>query len=230
MEQFISGSVNIFENAGSPRAGERVSPVSHDKTMKKSLLYTGTGDKGTTSLVGGERIAKDSVRLEAYGTVDEFSSFLGVVQSSPECDPEIRAQLSEIQNMLFNIGCYLATDSPCAGSQTDADETVYGLDESDIRRLEGWIDALDDKAPKIRSFVLPGGSVLSAHTHVARTVCRRAERRILSLAARNHVSELVLRYFNRLSDYLFILARYFNYLSGVEEIVWRQPGKLEQID
>lgn len=191
--------------------------------MKKSLLYTGTGDKGTTSLVGGERVAKDSVRLEAYGTVDEFSSFLGLILSSPDCDAEIHGQLIEIQNMLFNIGCYLATESPATDDLKEANPSVYGLKEEDVKRLEGWIDMLDDRTPKIRSFVLPGGSMLSAHSHVARTVCRCAERRILSLANQNYVSDLVLRYFNRLSDYLFILARYFNHLSGVEEIVWRQP-------
>lgn len=193
--------------------------------MKKSLLYTGTGDMGETSLVGGERVAKSGTRLEAYGTVDEFSSFLGIVHASPQCNDEARGQLGEIQNLLFNIGCYLATDSPATGSAEKTDETVFGLTENDIKRLEGWIDALDERTPTIRSFVLPGGSELAAHTHVARTVCRRAERCILRLAAENYVSPLVIRYFNRLSDYLFILARYFNFLLGVDEVVWVQPVK-----
>lgn len=193
--------------------------------MKKSLLYTGTGDMGETSLVGGQRVAKSGTRLEAYGTVDEFSSFLGIVHASAQCNEETRGQLGEIQNLLFNIGCYLATDSPAAGEAVGDDTMVYGLTETDISRLEGWIDALDERTPTIRSFVLPGGSEISAHTHVARTVCRRAERCILRLAAENYVSPLVLKYFNRLSDYLFILARYFNFLLGVEEVVWVQPER-----
>ncbi|MBD5209401.1 MAG: cob(I)yrinic acid a,c-diamide adenosyltransferase [Bacteroidales bacterium] len=193
--------------------------------MKKSLLYTGTGDQGQTSLVGGQRIAKNSPRLEAYGTVDEFSSFLGIIHASTQCDSETKGQLAEIQNELFNIGCYLATDSSDTSSSDETNQAVYGLTETDITRLEGWIDALDERVPTIRSFVLPGGSEIAAHTHVARTVCRRAERRILTLAAEEFVSPLVIRYFNRLSDYLFILARYYNFLTGIEEVTWRQPGK-----
>lgn len=183
----------------------------------KSALYTRTGDAGTTSLVGGTRVKKNSVRLEAYGTLDEFSSFLGCVLSDPGCDSEIKGQLLEIQNMLFNLGGYLASAVP-EGQQPPA----WGLTPQHIAELEHHIDTLDEATPKIRAFVLPGGSLLAAHTHVARTVCRRAERRILALAADQYVDPLLIKYINRLSDYLFILARYINHRAGVAEITWQK--------
>lgn len=184
--------------------------------MAKSLLYTRTGDAGETSLVDGRRVPKHCVRLDAYGTVDEFSSFLGVVLSDPECPEEQRTQLLCVQNRLFDVGCYLATEG--APGETPS---VTGLGEADLEALEGWIDALDEATPKIRAFVLPGGSPLCAHAHVARSVCRRAERRIFALAAESYVDPLVTRYINRLSDWLFIMARYFNHLAGVAEITWK---------
>jgi len=187
--------------------------------MGKSYIYTRTGDDGTTSLAGGERISKSAPRLEAYGTLDEFSSTLGVILSAPDCPEEIRGQLTEIQNRLFDVGGYLATLP-----EDGAKPAVAGLDE-DTTRIEGWIDALDEQTPKVRAFVLPGGSPLNAAAHVARTVCRRAERRIYALASTEWVDPQVLRYVNRLSDYLFILARYFNFMAGVEEIVWKPKTK-----
>ena len=183
----------------------------------KSALYTRTGDAGTTSLVGGERVKKNSVRLEAYGTLDEFSSFLGCVLSDPGCDSEIKGQLLEIQNMLFNLGGYLASEVE-EGTQPPA----WGLTDDSISRIEGWVDALDEQTPKVNAFVLPGGCMLAAKAHVCRTVCRRAERRILDLADSAYVDPRLLTYFNRLSDYLFILARYFNFTAGVEEIIWKK--------
>ena len=183
----------------------------------KSNLYTGTGDSGTTSLVGGERISKCCARLEAYGTLDEFSSFLGVVLSSDSCPSELKLQLLEVQNRLFDVGCYLAS-----AVEKGSKPNCKGVDVSCIETLECWIDDLDAQTPKIRAFVLPGGCELAAHCHVARTVCRRAERRVLALAADEYVDPLVVRWLNRLSDYLFIAARYLNYVAGVEEIVWQQ--------
>ena len=182
----------------------------------KSNLYTGTGDSGTTSLVGGQRISKCCARLEAYGTVDEFSSFLGVVSSSDRCPEEIKSQILDIQNRLFDIGCYLAT-----GVEKGEIPSCDALNAVCIECIENWIDSLDAQTPKIRAFVLPGGSMLSAHCHVARTVCRRAERRILTLAEIEYVDPVVLRWFNRLSDYLFIAARYINHVNGVDELVWK---------
>ena len=185
--------------------------------MSKSYLYTRTGDNGTTSLIGGKRARKDSARLEAYGTLDEFSAFLGCVLSSADCPDQQKSQLLEIQNMLFNLGCYLATEIP-EGEQP----AVNGLTTEDIEKVEGWIDELDAKTPQLRSFILPGGTPLSAMTHVARTVCRRAERRIITLASEVFVDPSLISYMNRLSDYLFILARYFNFISEVEELTWKK--------
>lgn len=183
--------------------------------MEKSKLYTGGGDTGTTSLVGGERAAKDSVRLEAYGAVDEFSAVLGVVGACKESEGKIRDKIHGIQNRLFDIGGYLAS-RPGTGLPP-----VRGLDESCVE-LERLIDWLDAETPKVRAFVLPGGCMAAAQAHVARTVCRRAERRIIALSKVEDVDGTVIRYFNRMSDLLFILARYFNYKSGVEELVWHQ--------
>ncbi|MDE5887366.1 MAG: cob(I)yrinic acid a,c-diamide adenosyltransferase [Muribaculaceae bacterium] len=188
--------------------------------MTKSALYTRTGDSGTTSLVGGARAAKDCPRLEAYGTVDEFSSFLGVVLSMPDCPEDIRSQLLEVQNMLFNVGGYLA----CEVKEGEC-PPVWVLCAKDIAALEGWIDSLDELTPKVNAFVLPGGCLLAAHAHVARAVCRRAERRIIALSALEYVDPILIKYINRLSDYLFILARYFNHQAGVEEITWKQEKK-----
>ena len=185
--------------------------------MEKSRLYTGGGDDGTTSLVGGERARKDSVRLEAYGTVDEFSAELGVVAAGHYIPEEIQKQLQKIQNRLFDIGGYLASRPGGTGLPPVAD-----LDLS-VKEIEKWIDSLDAGTPKIREFVLPGGCMAAARAHVARTLCRRAERRICTLAETEEVDPAVRRYFNRLSDYLFILARYLNHHYGVAEITW-QPG------
>lgn len=185
--------------------------------MAKSALYTGGGDAGKTSLVGGQRIAKDAARLEAYGTLDEFSSQLGVVLSQPDCPEEQRSNMLKVQNMLFNLGGYLAT-LPEPG-QTPA---ALGLRVTDIAEVEGWIDELDSQTPKVHAFVLPGGTPLSAFAQVARTVCRRAERRIVTLAQKEYVDPALMKYINRLSDYLFILARYLNHRAGVPEITWQK--------
>ncbi len=185
----------------------------------KSNLYTGTGDNGTTSLVGGERISKCCARLDAYGTLDEFSSFLGVVLSSEDCPAELKMHLLEVQNRLFDVGCYLAT-----AVEAGTEPACMGLNPNCIKAIESWIDDLDAQTPKIRAFVLPGGCILAAHCHVARAVCRRAERRILELAAEEYVDPLLIRWFNRLSDYLFIAARNLNFRAGVSEITWN-PAK-----
>lgn len=186
----------------------------------KSCLYTGTGDSGTTSLVGGERISKTAVRLEAYGTVDEFSSFLGVVLSYDGCPDILKSQMLGIQNLLFDAGCYLAT-----AVEIDSNPECKAIDGNAIAAIESYIDLLDAETPKIRSFVLPGGCELAAHCHVARTVCRRAERRVLALAAEEYVDPQLIKWFNRLSDYLFIAARYVNHISGVDEITWHPALK-----
>ncbi len=184
----------------------------------KSNLYTRTGDNGTTALVGGSRIPKDSPRIEAYGTTDELSAVLGAIAVSPDCNAEVRGQIHNIQHRIFNIGSYLATPPDPENQQPPR-----GLSADDITRLEGWIDAIDEQTPPLRAFILPGGTPLAAQAHVARTICRRAERRIVALAAQQHVDPAVARYINRLSDYLFALARYFNFLAGEKELEWN-PG------
>ncbi len=199
--------------------------------MPKSNLYTRTGDSGTTSLVGGTRVKKNCARLNAYGTIDEFSAHLGVVLSAPECPEEIRTYLHDMQSMLFNLGGYLACESPqLTDVSSEAPENLekkygvnsWGLTEETLEQLERMIDKLDADTPKVNAFVLPGGTPISAQTHVARTVCRRAERCILILADEAYVDPLAIRYLNRLSDYLFILARYFNHLFGVAELTWHK--------
>lgn len=182
--------------------------------MKKSLLYTRTGDAGQTSLVGGARIAKNSARCCAYGTVDELGAHLGLVQAHAAAIPgagvEARRLLG-IERILFSLGAYLA--DPRAAE-------CRGLTDDDIRTLEDAIDLLDAGTPTLDSFVLSGGSIATAHAHVARTVCRRAERKMLDLGceADTTLDPRTLRYVNRLSDYLFALARYLNHLQGVEDI------------
>ncbi len=184
----------------------------------KSQLYTGTGDQGLTSLVGGERVKKNSLRLDAYGTIDELSSSLGVVAADKECPDEVKGQIREVQNELFNIGAYLAT-AVAHGTQSPCSSLSDG---SRIKELEEWIDSLDEQTPKIRAFVLPGGSKTAAECHMARTICRRAERAILTLADTEYVDPALVRYINRLSDYLFIAARFQNFIQGIEEVTWKK--------
>lgn len=186
----------------------------------KSTLYTRKGDRGDTSLVDGTRSPKDSLRLEAYGTIDELSSCIGLMCSYSDLPEEIRGQLNQVQHTLFEIGGYLATPV-----NEEADTSLSGIGKQ-TSELEEWIDILDEQTPKIRSFVLPGGSELSSRAHIARTVCRRAERRIVSLAREEFVDPEVATYINRLSDYLFIAARYANFIKGVADIPWKRHNNI----
>ncbi len=183
----------------------------------KSALYTRTGDTGTTSLVGGERVKKNSVRLEAYGTLDELSATIGAISAVSDCDEETRGQLTAILNEMFNIGSYLATDV-----KPGETPLCQSLTPEKMAQLEGWIDALDEQTPKVHAFILPAGCHAATRAHIARTVCRRAERRILDLADVSFVDPNVIRYINRLSDYLFIAARHFNFINSITEVVWDQ--------
>lgn len=189
----------------------------HFLYMGKSILYTGTGDSGMTSLVGGTRVRKDSVRLEAYGTVDEFSSHLGLLQALPLTPQFLRDILAGVQNRLFDIGAYLATPAAEEGTAP-----LSPLTDADIQRIEKAIDDTDSRLEPMRCFILPGGSTESAQAHIARTVCRRAERRILTLHAQSPVDPRVLTYFNRLSDFLFAVARLYNTLAGVSDTPWQK--------
>lgn len=184
-------------------------------------IYTRTGDAGTTSLVGGRRTSKASPRLDAYGTIDELNSHLGLLRAlgRQQLTAEDDAALLTVQNRLFNIGAYLATDT--ADLPMGPDTPSQGLLDSDIEALEQRIDALDPILPPLNSFILPGGTTAAAQANVARTVCRRAERHIASLqAARTPVHPLVPTFVNRLSDYLFILGRALNAAASCPDIPW----------
>jgi cob(I)alamin adenosyltransferase len=179
-------------------------------------VYTKTGDKGTTGLIGGTRVAKDSLRIEAYGTVDELNSFLGLGNDQVN-DAEINEWILEIQDRLFTLGASLATDPDKAPKQKLPD-----LHEADITWLEQKIDYMDDSLPEMKSFILPGGNIASSTFHVARCVCRRAERLCVHLQNQEEfVAEVVLKYLNRLSDFLFVLSRYVSSKAGAKEIPWR---------
>jgi cob(I)alamin adenosyltransferase len=185
-------------------------------------IYTGTGDSGKTSLFSGERIVKNDDRIEAYGAVDELNAIIGAVSASLPSSPDtdtVRTQLSHIQADLFRAGAWLATtaDSPSMAH-------LQSMDQTDSRKLEEQLDQMQSKLPELTAFILPGGHPSAAWSHVARTVCRRAERRIVSLLIQNNLAQTdannLLTYINRLSDYLFVLARYCNQMAGVDDQIW----------
>jgi cob(I)alamin adenosyltransferase len=184
---------------------------------KKSSVYTKTGDKGKTSLVDGTRVAKTHVRLEAYGTVDELNSFVGWL-ACVIGDDDTRRFLSFVQHKLFTVGSYLATE-------TDAmpPKAASIISESDIRRIEEQIDGTDAELPRLNRFVLPGGNEAAARAHICRTVCRRAERQVYRVNDEYAVNQEVLVFLNRLSDYLFVLARKECHKTS-EEIFWEQEN------
>lgn len=177
-------------------------------------IYTKTGDKGMTSLIGGTRVPKNSRRLEAYGTIDELNSYLGMIRSFP-VDAQIASELVEIQSRLFDVGGNLATDP-----QSKDLKVKLGVKDTDIELLERGIDRMEAEVPPMKYFVLPGGNRVVSFCHIARTVCRRAERRILDLAEEAEVDEQVIKYVNRLSDYLFMLSRKIAADLHVEEMKW----------
>lgn len=187
--------------------------------MKKSLVYTRSGDKGRTSLVGGTRVSKTDDRLQAYGTVDELNAHLGLLLTYLKRDEDIR-MVRWVQNKLFSVGSYLATDQ--AHVRLDASSILL---PADVKRLEDAIDCIDNELPPLQNFVLPGGTRGAAVCHVCRTVCRRAERLILALAESCEVDVVLLSYVNRLSDYLFVLSRMLNICENAEEIFWDKSCK-----
>jgi len=183
--------------------------------MTKFKVYTKTGDAGTTGLIGGTRVPKHHLRLEAYGTVDELNSYLGLIRSH-EVEAKSKEILLIVQNKLFLIGSRLATDE----EKSDLKQKLP-IEESDILLLEKEMDRLDEELPELNNFVLPGGSVANGFCHVARTVCRRAERRANQLAGEIDINPLLLRYLNRLSDYLFVLSRKVLLDVEADEIKWK---------
>ena len=177
-------------------------------------IYTKTGDKGTTALFGGKRVDKDDIQIEAYGTVDELNSYLGSLISLVEPLTDIVAHLKKTQAILFDIGSHLASDGT-------ADKYLPALDPQNIVALETAMDNMTSQLPELKSFILPGGNQRIAQAHICRTVCRRAERRIIALSKHTEAStNEIVKYVNRLSDYFFVLARYISLKDGIDEIKW----------
>ena len=187
--------------------------------MKKSVVYTKTGDEGTTGLIGGTRVSKTDIRLESYGTVDELNAQLGLLVTYlvDEADKDF---LLKIQNKLFTVGSYLATDQ----KKISLNQSSIIL-LSDIEEIEQQIDKIDEQLPPINRFVIPGGCREAALCHVCRTVCRRAERRILAFAMTCFIDKNVIAFINRLSDYLFLLSRKQNISKNSSEIFWDKTCK-----
>lgn len=176
-------------------------------------VYTKTGDKGTTALFGGARVPKNHIRIESYGTVDELNSHIGLIRDCLE-DKHLREVLKEVQDRLFTLGAILAMDP--------SKEKLKAPDflETDITFLEDEIDAMEAQLEPLKSFILPGGHLTVSYCHIARCVCRRAERLAVALSANEDISPLVIPYLNRLSDYLFVLGRFVAKLLNAEEVCW----------
>jgi cob(I)alamin adenosyltransferase len=177
-------------------------------------IYTKTGDKGQTSLIGGIRVPKYHLRIESYGTVDELNSYIGLVKESIT-DEHIRTILYEIQDRLFTVGSVLASDPEKSKMK------IPDLHDEDITLLETEMDTMDAKLPELKSFILPGGTIAASYCHVARCVCRRAERLTVQLSTESEVPEIIVKYLNRLSDYLFMLSRKIVHDAGAVETPWR---------
>ncbi len=197
----------------------------NEPNLTLSRIYTKTGDGGETRLASGEKVPKDSPRLECYGTVDELNSFVGAArleaEGAAEKSPrlaELARTLARIQHELFNLGSILAT---AAGKAHPKQARVT---DADVARLESEIDGMNAELPALRSFVLPGGTRLNVELHVCRTVCRRAERLLVSVARVEEIDGVNIRYVNRLSDAFFVMSRWANVVMGAEEVLW-SPNK-----
>lgn len=174
-------------------------------------IYTKTGDKGTTALFGGKRVNKDDIRIEAYGTVDELNANIGLLIG--KLNESESTLLKQVQAVLFDLGSHLASDGT-------ADKFLPQLSEDIVTVLEKTIDKLTASLPKLKSFILPGGNSRIAQAHICRTVCRRAERRVVSLSEIAEVEQLIVKYLNRLSDYFFVFARHLALEDGIDEVKW----------
>jgi cob(I)alamin adenosyltransferase len=183
-------------------------------------IYTRTGDRGETGLFGGQRVRKDHTRVEAYGEVDELNAVVGwaVARLQADGDAEMAERLRLLQADLFALGANLATPAPEDGGRPSTH--IPPLPSARIADMEDWIDAAETELEPLRSFILPGGTEAAARLHMARTVCRRAERRVISLAAEAHLDPEAVRYLNRLSDLLFVLARLANQRGGTADVRW----------
>jgi cob(I)alamin adenosyltransferase len=173
-------------------------------------IYTKTGDKGETSLLGGTRVSKAHAKLEAYGTVDELNSSLGIVAAGNALHQQ---KVLQIQHLLFNIGSLLAVER-------EVSFELPSIAEDDITWLEKEMDVMNEHLPALKNFILPGGSTISAQAHLSRCICRRAERRVVALNDEKY--NLVVQYLNRLSDYLFVLSRDILHQEGINEVIWQK--------
>jgi cob(I)alamin adenosyltransferase len=176
-------------------------------------IYTKTGDKGKTGLIGGKRVSKGELRIEAYGTVDELNAWIGLLRDTTEQE-ERKVFLKDVQDKLFTIGAEMASETKLA------DEPIHNLTEEDVDVIENKIDEMNLHLKDLRHFILPGGHVLVSYTHLARTVCRRAERCAIRLHDEEGLNFLIIKYLNRLSDYFFVLGRQVAKELGVEEVKW----------
>ncbi|RFM29437.1 cob(I)yrinic acid a,c-diamide adenosyltransferase [Deminuibacter soli] len=180
-------------------------------------IYTKTGDKGKTGLIGGTRVSKSHIRIDSYGTVDELNSFIGLLGDQLNDDTHSISMLREIQDRLFTIGASLACDP-----EKEQRMKIPDLKESDIELLESEIDSMNTVLPEMKFFILPGGHAAVSTAHIARCVCRRAERICVAMQEEQlFIEPIVLKYLNRLSDYLFVLARYAGHQLQVQEIPWK---------
>jgi cob(I)alamin adenosyltransferase len=185
-----------------------------DLTTMSWKIYTKSGDQGETSLIGGSRVPKYNEKVEAYGTIDELKSYLGLIRDLSD-DHNVKAWILNIQERLFVAESRVAVDSEEALSK------MPNLIENDVLFLENTIDEMNEHLPELTNFILPGGHVLSSHAHVARTICRRAERCTLKAYPENNADNLVIKYLNRLSDFLFVLARKFANDLGKGDVIWK---------
>ncbi len=177
-------------------------------------IYTKKGDGGETGLYGGKRLPKDDIRIEAYGTVDELNSWLGLLRDG-SLSTEDKNRIIDIQEELFTIGSHLAADPDKKNLQ------LPELNSESIGNLESWIDQMDEELEPMRFFVLPGGHAMVSNCHIARTICRKAERRVISLSRSEEVGSSIIPYLNRLSDLLFTYSRFLSSKLGAEEIPWK---------
>jgi cob(I)alamin adenosyltransferase len=182
-------------------------------------IYTKGGDKGQTGLFGGERVSKNSERIEAYGTIDELNSFIGLAVEEVK-SPEIKTVLQKIQNELFTLGSDLATPL----DEKNEKYKIPRVPKSFYQEVEKQIDKIEEQLEPLQNFILPGGSKASALLNICRTICRRAERRVVALKASIDIGENIIIFLNRLSDLFFVLARYENMISGIPDIIWK-PDK-----
>lgn len=177
-------------------------------------IYTKTGDKGTTALLGGARVSKANLRIEAYGTIDELNAYMGLLRDQ-SVNKKREALIHHIQNQLFSIGSLLAAQP---GKKLDY---LPGLQEKDVLVLESAIDEMNDMLPEMKNFILPGGHQSVSFCHIARCVCRRAERKVVALAEHEEIADRIVIFLNRLSDYLFVLSRMMAQELGAQEIIWK---------